>query len=85
MEEEFKEIAKLFQEAHRTLTSTKCRVTAMAAFNRAMTKLHALEKSSEPEVARVAKQMHEMAKAAIGRSTSLHAKMQAYAAVWREN
>jgi len=85
MEEEFKEIAKLFQEAHRTLTATKCRVTSMAAFNRAMTMLHALEKDSDPEVARTAKQMHAQAKEAIGKSASLHLKMQVYAAVWGEN
>ena len=85
MEEEFKEIARLFQEANSTLNSSKCRVTAKATFNRAMTMLHALEKDSDPDVARAAKQMHAQAKEAIGKDKSLHATMRAYAMVWREN
>lgn len=84
MAEEQSEIVKLFLEAHRVLTATKCRVTAMATFNRAMTMLEALEKSDDPDTARAAKHVHAQAREMIGKEKSLHRILQVYASLMGE-
>lgn len=84
-EEDSNEIGELFQEAYRVLTTAKCRVTAMATFNRAMTMLHELEKSSDPDIARAAKEAHAGAKRMIGKDRSLHKTLQVYAHLWSQN
>ena len=84
-EDDSNEIGELFQEAYRVLTTAKCRITAMATFNRAMTMLHELEKSSDPEIARAAKEAHGMAKQMIGKDRSLHKTLQVYAHLWSGN
>lgn len=83
MTTELKEVAKLFHDAFRTLTTAKCRVTAMAYFNRAQTMLDELEKHPDPEAAGHVKKLRKNVRDAVGRKDkSLHRTMEIYAAYW---
>jgi hypothetical protein len=82
VQEMLEEIAKLFQDAYRVLTTAKCRVTARAYFNQAMTLLEELERHPDPQVASAAKKSHAAGRQAVGKDTSLHAKLGAYASLW---
>ena len=84
MEADLKEIAALFQEAYRTLTTAKCRITAMAAFNRAQTMLDVLEKHPDPKVAGEIKKARAAVRAALGKEKSIYRIMETYAAYWQQ-
>ena len=72
VQEMLREISTLFQDAYQVLTRAKCRVTAMASFNRAMTLLEELERHPDPEVASGAKKAHAAGREAVGKDKSLH-------------
>jgi hypothetical protein len=84
VQEMLREIAKLFQDAYQVLTRAKCRVTAMASFNQAMTLLEELERHPDPEVASGAKKAHAAGREAVGKDKSLHSKLRTYAALWSQ-
>ena len=84
LQETIREIVRLFQDAHRTLATAKCRVTALAWFTRAQTMLDELEKHPDPNVARSIKEARAAARAAAGKDTSIHHRLQVYATYWRE-
>lgn len=85
VQKEIKEIADLFSAAYRYLTMAKCRVTAMATFNRAQTLLDALEKDPDPEVVRGVKEARAATRAAVGKSRSLHRILGVYAQHWSQS
>lgn len=84
VQDTLREIVRLFQEAHRALTAAKCRVTAMAWFNLAQTKLDELERHPDPEVSRHIKEARAAVRAAVGKDKSLHRKLETYAGYWSQ-
>jgi GTP1/Obg family GTP-binding protein len=81
---QLKEVAQLFQEVYQVLTRAKCRVTALAAFNRAQTILDELERDPNPEIARAVKEARGATRQAVGKEKSLHHVMQVHAMYWKE-
>ncbi|MEK7545723.1 MAG: hypothetical protein AAB554_01435 [Patescibacteria group bacterium] len=85
MEDEIRQIASLFQEAFRTLTTAKCHATARAAFNRAQTMLDSLECHPDSRVVGEVKKMRKTVRAAVGyKDKSLRRTMEIYAAYWTQ-
>ena len=84
MEPQMKDVVALFKQAYEVLTRAKCRVTAMAYFNRAQEMLDELEKHPDPEIVKAIKEVRKACRATIGKDKSLHRKLEVYAAYWQQ-